>query len=87
MINRTMVRTRVIQTLFAYYNDEDRTPSKARAALRKSFADTYDLYFMLLAFANELTAYAQQQLEEQLLLNTHRKEKLDLAKDISIIFL
>ena len=66
MINRTMVRARVIQTLFAYYNDEDRTPSKARAALRKSFADTYDLYFMLLAFANELTAYAQQQLEDRL---------------------
>ena len=60
------MRTRVIQTLFAYYNDEDRTPSKARAALRKSFADTYDLYFMLLAFANELTAYAQQQLEDRL---------------------
>ena len=56
MINRTMVRTRVIQTLFAYYNDEDRTPSKARAALRKSFADADDVYFMLLAFADELTA-------------------------------
>ena len=60
-----MVRTRVIQTLFAYYKDEDRTPSKARRELRKSFADTYDLYFMLLAFANELTSYAQQQIEEQ----------------------
>ena len=65
MINRTMVRTRVVQTLFAYYKDGDKTPGTARKELRKSFADTYDLYFMLLDFMNELTAYAQQQLEEQ----------------------
>lgn len=65
MINRTMVRTRVIQTLFAYYKNPDRTFLSARKELNKSFADTYDLYFVLLDFANELTAYAQQQLEEQ----------------------
>ena len=60
-----MVRTRVVQTLFAYYKDTDKTLLTARKELNKSFADTYDLYFMLLAFANELTAYAQQQLEDQ----------------------
>lgn len=61
-----MVRTRVVQTLFAYYKDGDKTPGTARRELRKSFADTYDLYFILLDFANQLTAYAQQQLEEQI---------------------
>lgn len=61
-----MVRTRVVQTLFAYYKDNDKTVVSARKELLKSFADTYDLYFLLLDFANELTAYAQQQLEEQL---------------------
>ena len=61
-----MVRTRVIQTLFAYYQDSDKTVTTARKELIKSFADTYDLYFVLLDFANELTAYAQQQLEEQI---------------------
>ncbi|MBR7154140.1 MAG: transcription antitermination factor NusB [Paludibacteraceae bacterium] len=66
MINRTMVRTRVVQTLFAYYQDKDKTVTTARKELTKSFADTYDLYFVLLAFANELTAYAQQQMEEQI---------------------
>ena len=66
MINRTMVRTRVIQTLFAYYKDGDKTLLTARKELRKSFADTYDLYFILLDFANELTAYAQKQMEEQM---------------------
>ena len=66
MINRTMVRTRVIQTLFAYYQDEDKTLSTARKELHKSFADTYDLYFALLDFVNEFTAYAQRQMEEQI---------------------
>ena len=61
-----MVRTRVVQTLFAYYKDNDKTVVSARKELLKSFADTYDLYFLLLDFANELTAYAQQQLEEQM---------------------
>ncbi len=61
-----MVRTRVVQTLFAYYQDPDKTVTTARRELTKSFADTYDLYFALLDFANVLTAYAQQQLEEQI---------------------
>lgn len=61
-----MVRTRVVQTLFAYYKDADKTKNSARKELIKSFADTYDLYFVLLDFANALTAYAQQQLEEQI---------------------
>ena len=60
-----MVRTRVVQTLFAFYKDSDKTLLTARKELNKSFADTYDLYFVLLDFANELTAYAQRQLEDQ----------------------
>ena len=34
--------------------------------MNKSFADSYDLYFVLLDFANELTAYAQRQMEDQI---------------------
>ena len=60
-----MVRTRIVQTLFAFYKDSDKTLLTARKELNKSFADTYDLYFVLLDFANELTAYAQRQLEDQ----------------------
>ncbi len=66
MINRTMVRTRVIQTLFAHYKNPDKTYLTSRKELLKSFADTYDLYCALLDFANVLTAYAQQQLEEKI---------------------
>lgn len=63
MINRTMVRTRVVQTLFAYYTNQGDTPSYALKQLRNSFSDTYSLYMMLLEFVNALTRYAQEQLE------------------------
>ncbi|MBP5476595.1 MAG: transcription antitermination factor NusB [Paludibacteraceae bacterium] len=64
MINRTMVRTRVVQTLFAYYQMEDSTLSSARKSLQKSYEDLYALYIHLFGFANELVRYAEQQMEE-----------------------
>jgi len=64
MINRTMVRTRVLQTLFAYYEDGERTPLQAKKELLKSFSDTYNLYAMLLAMMDEMSTYAQNQIAE-----------------------
>ena len=64
MINRTLVRTKVLQTLFAYYKDGEKTPLTARKELLKSYADTYDLYVMLLDFVNAMTDYAEQQIEQ-----------------------
>ncbi len=66
MINRTLVRTRVVQTLYAYYQCGDKTPLTAQKELLRSFSDTYSLYFMLLAFVNELTDYANNQISENI---------------------
>ena len=65
MINRTLVRTHVVQTLFAHYEQGGNTNLQARKELIKSFDTTYDLYLMLLEFINELTHYAQLQYEER----------------------
>ena len=62
MINRTLVRTKVIQTLFAYFKDGEKTPLSARKELLNSFSDTYSLYMLLLAFTDELTTYAEEQI-------------------------
>lgn len=59
-----MVRTKVVQTLYAYYKDGEKTPLRARQELLKSYSDTYSLYAVLLDFVNELTRYAQEQHEE-----------------------
>lgn len=64
MINRTLVRTKVIQTLFAHYKSSDHTSLSARKTLLKKFSSTYNLYAMLLSFADELTTYAEEQIAE-----------------------
>lgn len=64
MINRTLVRTKVLQTLFAYYKDGDKTPLTARKELLSSFSSTYSLYMIMLAFADELVTYAEEQIAE-----------------------
>ncbi|MBO4666195.1 MAG: hypothetical protein J5612_04910 [Paludibacteraceae bacterium] len=64
MINRTLVRTRVVQILYAYNQCGDKTPLTARKELLRSFSDTYSLYFMVLDFVNELTTYAENQISE-----------------------
>jgi N utilization substance protein B len=64
MINRTLVRTKVLQTVFAYYKDGDKSPLTARKELLKSFDSTYSLYMMLLALSDELVTYAEEQIAE-----------------------
>lgn len=64
MINRTLVRTKVVQTLFAQYSGNDHTALSARKTLLSKFSSTYSLYMMMLSFADELTTYAEEQISE-----------------------
>lgn len=64
MINRTTVRTRVMQTLFAYYTEGDKTPLTAKKELLRSFSDSYSLYMLLLDYINEFTRYADDQIAQ-----------------------
>ena len=64
MINRTLVRTKVVQTLFASYSGSDHTSLSARKSLLNKFSSTYSLYIMMLSFADELTTYAEEQINE-----------------------
>lgn len=79
LINRTLVRIKVLQVAFAYYqnegeglskNEEGTTKKKAltlpavHKQLEKSYEDTYNLYLLLLDLVYELTRYAQQRIED-----------------------
>ena len=64
MINRTLVRTKVVQTLFASFGGSDHTTLSARKTLLNKFSSTYNLYIMLLRFADELTTFAEVQISE-----------------------
>lgn len=72
MINRTLVRTKVVQTLFASFGGSDHTTLSARKTLLNKFSSTYNLYIMLLRFSDELTSYAEAQISE----NTKRAQVL-----------
>ena len=62
MINRTSVRTKVVQTIFAHYSGSDHTLLGARKTLLNKFSSTYSLYMLMLGFADELTTYAEEQI-------------------------
>lgn len=65
MINRTLVRTKVIQTLFAYYKAEQMTALGAKKELLKSFSNVYSLYMLLLDFINEMTTLSEERIEQE----------------------
>lgn len=63
MINRTLLRVKIVQILFSYYKNGNTTPQTAEKELIFSFQKTYDLYFYLLQLAIETTRYSQQRIE------------------------
>lgn len=63
MITRTLSRAKIVQILFAYYKNEGKTSLMVEKELLFSFQKTYDLYFLLLQLAIELTSYAEAKIE------------------------
>lgn len=55
MINRLLIRTRVLQIAYAHYHREEQKLTAAEAELRLSLTRTYDLYLLLLKLIPELT--------------------------------
>lgn len=78
LVNRTLVRIKVLQIAFAYFQDMDNehaadggdpllkkmSMSLWEDLLEKSYEDTYNLYLLLFDLVNELTRYAQTRIEE-----------------------
>ena len=65
MINRTLIRTKVVQTLFAHYKNPDNTLLNAKKELLRSFDDVYSLYMLLLDFINEMVSQAEEKNETE----------------------
>lgn len=58
------MRTKVVQTLFAFFSDSGKTRSTAQKELMRSFSDTYNLYFLLLSLVDEVTSYASESISD-----------------------
>jgi N utilization substance protein B len=63
MINRVLLRIKIIQILYAYYKGEGKTPLMVEKELFYSIKKTYDLYFHLLNLAVIITDYANSRIE------------------------
>lgn len=65
MINRSLIRLKVIQLLYAYYQNGGKTVESMEKELLFSLAKAYDLYNYLLMLIVEVTKYGRQVVEHQ----------------------
>lgn len=65
MINRELLRTKVVQTLYSYYKGNNVTHMMAEKELFHNIERTYDLYFQLLQLSVEITRYAEERIENK----------------------
>jgi len=63
MINRVLLRIKIIQILYSYYKSEGKTTLMVEKELFYSIEKTYDLYYHLLNLAIEITDYAVSRIE------------------------
>lgn len=62
MINRILIRLKVAQIVYAYYQNGGKNPAAAEKELMFSISKAYDLYFMLLMLVTEVTEQASRKL-------------------------
>jgi N utilization substance protein B len=66
MINRILLRIKIVQIVFAYYKSGEKEYGVAEKELFHSIEKTYDLYYHLLLLAIEVTRYARNKIENGL---------------------
>ncbi len=77
MINRTLIRTRVLQLCYASRSTGSASLSEAQMSLKESIEGTYDLYLFLLKLLPELTVYHSERQELRKLKRFASKEELN----------
>jgi N utilization substance protein B len=65
MINRTLIRIKVLQIVYAYYQQDSPTLQDAEKELMRSLQKSYDLYFSLLQLIGVLTDIEQKRLDNR----------------------
>ena len=63
MINRVLLRIKIIQILYSYYKSDSKSLPVAEKELFHSIEKTYDLYYHLLQLSIEITRFAADRIE------------------------
>ncbi|HDR51806.1 MAG TPA: transcription antitermination factor NusB [Mariniphaga anaerophila] len=83
MISRRIIRTKVLQVLYAYYTSTDKTLDNAEKELFFCIRKSYDLYHYLLTLVIEMADYAEQRIEIKR--NKHQPTPEDLNPNTKFI--
>jgi transcription antitermination protein NusB len=83
MISRRIIRTKVLQVLYAYYTSNDKTLDNAEKELFFCIRKSYDLYHYLLVLVIELADYAEQRIDIKK--NKHQPTYEDLHPNTKFI--
>ena len=77
MISRRIIRTKVLQILYAHVSSPEKTITQSESELHFSIRKTYDLYHLLFAILGELTDYANERIESRKMKNLPTEEDLN----------
>ena len=77
MISRRIIRTKVLQILYAHVSTPEKSTSSSENELHFSIQKTYDLYHLLLALPIEMSDYADKMIEMRKLKNFPTSEELN----------
>ncbi|MGM0619893.1 MAG: transcription antitermination factor NusB [Bacteroidota bacterium] len=83
MISRRIIRTKVLQVLYAYYSSPGKTLSNTEKELFFCIGKTYDLYHYLLALVIDIADYAEERIEIRR--NKHQPTEEDLHPNTKFI--
>lgn len=76
MINRILIRTKIIQIAYVFYQNENKSIESSVKELMFSLNKSYDLYNELLALPIEITRYARKRIEAGLAKYRPTKEEM-----------
>jgi N utilization substance protein B len=77
MISRRIIRTKVLQLLYAHVTSSEKTLQQSESELQLSIKKTYDLYQLLLALPGEVQRYAEEKIESR------KMKKLPSEEDLN----
>jgi len=63
MINRVLIRIKILQILYAYFQSEEKSIQTVEKEMFHSFDKTYELYFQLLALPMHITKFCADKIE------------------------
>ncbi len=83
MISRRIIRTKVLQVLYAYYSNDEKSLNNTEKELFFCIQKAYDLYYYLFALVVEIADYAENRIEIKR--NKHQPTHEDLNPNTKFI--